>query len=255
MEGRLGAGTHWADANASWLVAPNITPDKETGAGNWSDDTMARAIREGIGHDGRTLFPIMPYQNYAAMSDEDLASVIVYIRTIPPVRNQLPIADIPFPVKYLISGIPQPITGAVPEPDLSTPEKRGQYLARMGSCADCHTPQEKGQRIAGMDFAGGFVFSLPTGVVASANITPDASGISYYDESLFVHAMRDGKVGARQMNAAMPWIIYGKMNDEDLKAVFAYLKTLKPVKHRVDNAAPATYCKRCRQTHGLGDSN
>jgi len=125
----------------------------------------------------------------------------------------------------------------------------------MGSCADCHTPQEKGQRMAGLDFAGGFVFSLPTGVVASANITPDASGISYYDESLFVHAMRDGKVGARQMNAAMPWIIYGKMNDEDLKAVFAYLKTLKPVKHRIDNAAPATYCKRCRQTHGLGDSN
>jgi mono/diheme cytochrome c family protein len=255
VEGRLGAGTHWADANASWLVAPNITPDKETGAGNWSDDTLARAIREGIGHDGRALFPVMPYQNYASLSDEDLASVIVYIRTIPPVRNQLPVADIPFPVKYLIRGIPEPITSAVPGPDLSTPEKRGGYLTKMGSCADCHTPQEKGQRMAGLDFAGGFVFSLPTGVVASANITPDASGISYYDESLFVHAMRDGKVGARQMNAAMPWIIYGKMNDEDLKAVFAYLKTLKPVKHRVDNAAPATYCKRCGQKHGLGDSN
>lgn len=75
-EGRLGAGTRWADANLPWVVAPNITPDKETGAGNWTDDMLARAIREGIGHDGRTLFPIMPYQNYRSLSDEDLASVI-----------------------------------------------------------------------------------------------------------------------------------------------------------------------------------
>jgi len=252
---REGAGTHWADANLPWLVAPNITPDKETGAGNWSDDALARAIREGIGHDGRTLFPVMPYPNYRTLSDEDLASVIVYIRSIPAVRNQLPLSDIPFPQKYLIRSLPQPINAPVPASDLSTPALRGAFLTRMGSCADCHTPVEDGKPIAGLDFAGGFVFSLQTGVVASANITPDASGISYYDEALFVHAIRDGKVGARQMNPAMPWWFYSKMTDEDLKAIFAYLKTLKPVKHRVDNAAPATYCKRCKQTHGLGASN
>jgi len=74
MEGRLGSGHIWADQQMPWLVASNITPDKETGAGNWSDDTLARAIREGIGHDGRTLFPLMPYPNYRQMSDEDLAS-------------------------------------------------------------------------------------------------------------------------------------------------------------------------------------
>ena len=64
------------------IVAPNLTPDPETGAGNWTDDQLARAIREGIGHDGRALFPMMPYTHFREMSDEDLASVIVYLRSL-----------------------------------------------------------------------------------------------------------------------------------------------------------------------------
>ena len=106
-----------------------------------------------------------------------------------------------------------------------------------------------------MDFAGGFVFALPTGVVASANITPDPSGISYYDEALFMRALREGKVGARQLNAAMPWWFYSRMTDEDLKSVFAFLQTLKPVKHQLDNTEPPTYCRLCKQKHGFGHTN
>jgi hypothetical protein len=106
-----------------------------------------------------------------------------------------------------------------------------------------------------LEFAGGFVLDVPSGAVAATNITPDASGISYYDENLFLHAMQEGKVGARQLSSVMPWWYYGKMNDEDLKSIFAYLKTLKPVSHRVDNTEPPTECKRCRQKHGLGDKN
>jgi len=108
--------------------APNITPDKETGAGNWTDDQMARAIREGIGFDGRALFPMMPYENFRRMSDEDLASIIVYLRTIPPVKRQVPKTELIFPVKYLIKNAPAPLTEPVPEPNLSTPEKRGEYF-------------------------------------------------------------------------------------------------------------------------------
>jgi mono/diheme cytochrome c family protein len=255
VEGRQGAGQVWPDKQLSWLVAPNITSDKETGAGNWSDDVLARAIREGIGHDGRALFPVMPYPNFRSMSDEDLASVIVYIRTLPPVKSQLPQTRIPFPLNLLIKGVPEPVTIAVPAPDSSTAVSRGSYLVKMGSCADCHTPQERGQQLPGMEFAGGFVLDVPTGAVAASNITPDTSGISYYDETLFLHAMREGKVGARQLSAVMPWWYYGQMNDDDLKSIFAYLKTLKPVSHRVDNAEPPTDCKRCRQKHGLGDKN
>ena len=254
-EGTLGAGARWANADLPWVMVPNITPDKETGAGTWTDDMLARAIREGIGHDGRALFSLMPYPHYRNLSDEDLASVIVYIRTLPPVRNQLPTLQMPSPFKFFINNAPQPITEPVPPPDQSTPVLRGAYLANMGDCTDCHTPQERGRPLAGLDFAGGFVMKEPTGTVASANITPDASGISYYDENLFIHALRDGKVGARGLNASMPWWFYGKMTDDDLKSVFAYLRTLKPIKHRVDNTVPPTYCKICRMKHGLGDSN
>ena len=91
------------------VVAPNLTPDPETGAGNWTDDQLARAIREGIGHDGRTLFPMMPYGEYKAMGDEDLASLVVYLMPLAPVRHPLPKTEIIFPVKYLIRSAPQPV--------------------------------------------------------------------------------------------------------------------------------------------------
>src|SRR5262249_53240434 len=122
------------------IIAPNLTPDEETGAGSWSDDAMTRAIREGIGHDNRTLFPIMPYAHYRNMPDEDLASIVVYLRSLPPVKNALPATDVIFPVKYLIRNAPEPIIGPVQQPDISDPVKRGQFLVNLVGCADCHTP-------------------------------------------------------------------------------------------------------------------
>jgi hypothetical protein len=92
------------------VVSPNLTPDLETGTGTWSDDALATAIRGGIGHDGRTLIPMMPYEGYRHMPDEDLASVIVFLRSLPPVRNPIPKTAIIFPVKYLIRSAPQPVT-------------------------------------------------------------------------------------------------------------------------------------------------
>ncbi len=237
------------------VVAPNLTPDPETGAGNWSDDALARAIREGIGHDGRTLFPMMPYEGFRHLPDEDLASIVVYLRSLPAVRNPLPKTEIIFPVKYLIRSAPQPITAPVPVPDLSSPVKRGAFLVTVAVCGDCHTPQEKGQALAGMELGGGAVFEGPWGRVASMNLTPDASGIPYYNESLFVEAIRTGYVKARPLNQIMPWFVYRNMTDEDLKAIFAYLKTLAPVKHGVDNTEPPTYCPVCRATHGGGAQN
>jgi mono/diheme cytochrome c family protein len=256
IEAKLGAGEIFPDEGLPGkIVAPNLTPDPVTGTGRWSDDQLARAIREGIGHDGRTLFPLMPYKGFRILSDEDLASVVVYLRSLPPVRNALPATQIDFPVKYLIRNAPQPLTEPVAAPDLSTPEKRGAYLVRLASCGECHTPQQRGQRNDALAFGGGLEFAGPLPTVTSANITPDASGISYYDENLFVQAMRTGKVKARQLSSMMPWIDYGTMTDEDLKAVFAYLRTLKPVKHRIDNSLPPTRCKLCQGKHGAGDQN
>jgi mono/diheme cytochrome c family protein len=237
------------------LVASNISSDLETGAGGWTDDMLARAIREGIGHDGRALFPLMPYMNYREMPDEDLAAVIIYLRSIPPVKNALPASQIKFPLSRFYLSAPQPITASVPQPDLSNPVKRGAFLARMASCANCHTLEDRGAPKKGLEFAGGFVLGPPSHAVASVNITPDPSGISYYDEPLFLEAMRTGQVKARKLDAIMPWAYYRGMDDEDLKAMWAYLKTLPPVKHRVDNAEPPTPCKLCGNAHGAGDKN
>jgi len=240
------------------VVASNITPDPETGAGTWTDDQLARAIREGIGHDGRALFPLMPYQNYRSLSDEDVASIVVHLRALPPVRLQQPTTEIVFPVRHLIRSVPEPLPAPVPAPDVSTPEKRGAYLVTIAGCANCHTPQdERGQPLSGMEFGGGFILDGPWGRVASANLTPAPSGIPYYDVALFTEVLRTGRVKARTINQVMPWHVFGGMTDDDIAAIYAHLTTLKSVAHRVTNAEnePPTFCKLCRQRHGYGNQN
>ena len=236
-------------------MASNITSDPQTGAGSWTDDQLARAIREGIGHDGRTLFPIMPYARFHSMSDEDLASIVVYLRSLPPVHHELPATEIIFPVKYLIRNAPEPLQSIVASPDTSDRTAYGKYLTTITGCEDCHTPYHNGQSIPGTDFAGGFLLQVPGETAAAANLTPDASGIGYYDETLFLEAMHTGAVRARKLSPLMPFAVYGNMTDDDLKAIFAYLKTAKAVRHRVDNSLPPTYCKLCQQKHGAGDQN
>src|SRR5688500_2879619 len=253
--GKKCAGAVFAEDGMEWLVAPNITPDVETGAGSWTDEQLARAIREGIGHDGRRLFPVMPYENFRNMSDEDLASVITYIRSIEPVRNKLPKTQIPEPLK---AALPPhaPITTQVSAHHAYNQVARGRYMATLGNCVTCHTPMnEKGQPMMEMAFAGGFHLKGTWGDVYSANITPDPTGISYYDEALFIRTMRTGHVGARKLNYVMPTGYFKNMTDDDLKAIFAYLRTLRPVKHRLDNMEEATLCPLDGQKHGFGDRN
>jgi Cytochrome c len=229
------------------IVAPNLTPDPETGSGRWSDDQIARSIREGVKHDDTILFPMMPYAQYRVLSDEDLASVVVYLRSLTPVRNPLPASHINFPVNYLVRGAAEPVLDPVPGPDPSDVHARGKYLVALG--CGCHTVSDK------LGYAGGEHLAGPWGDVTSVNITPDASGISYYTEASFITAMRTGYVGARKLNSIMPFGEFKNLTDDDLKAIYGYLRTLAPVKHRVDNTLPATYCKLCKQKHGAGDQN
>jgi mono/diheme cytochrome c family protein len=255
--GNLGAGEEIPLKNLPGRIfAPNITPDNETGAGTWTDDQLARAIREGVGHDGRALFNLMPYEKFSEMSDQDLASVVVYLRSLPPVRHDVPKTELIFPVMYLIRNVPQPLRDPVPAPDLSTPLKRGKYMTTMGVCTDCHTPiDDHGQRLPGLDWAGGQIMEGPFGRVATMNLTSDPSGIPYYDEKMFIDAIRMGSVRARILNPIMPFEFYSGMTDQDLAAIFAFVHQLPPVKHRVDNTEPPTYCKICKQTHGGGSQN
>jgi mono/diheme cytochrome c family protein len=253
-----GGGRVLAADGMPWLSASNISSDAQTGAGNWTDDMIARAIREGIGHDDRTLFPMMPYQNYRHMSDEDLASVITYIRSLPAVRQEHPRTAVPFPVSRLINSAPQPVETGVPTPDLGTPEKRGAYLVTLGSCGDCHTPRDgKGAPLPGLAFSGGGTFGYEGArqAKAASNLTPSPSGIPYYDEALFLEVIRTGRVRERELSDVMPWALYRNMTDGDLKSIFAYLKTLQPVDHYVDNALPPTKCAKCNLEHGGGERN
>lgn len=254
--GRELTGRNWAPDGAPFVTAQNLTPDPETGIGNLSDDQLARAIREGISHDGRTLFPIMPYRNFSAMPDEDLAAVIVYLRSLTPVRNPLAPSAVPFPLNRLMNGLPQPIDAPVTA-DLSTPDKRGAHIVRIASCGECHSPRDsRGNQPEGMEFSGGTPMPFEgRKTIFAANITPGVNGIPYYTEDLFVEVMRTGKVKARELDPMMPTTFYRNMTDQDLKDVFAYLKTLKPVDHYVDNTKPATQCERCNLVHGGGERN
>ncbi len=256
VAGTLGAGRNMAREDVPFLSSANITPDEGTGAGAWSDDSLARAIREGVGHDGRALFPLMPYQGYRVLSDDDLASVVAYIRTLSPVRRATPAAAIPFPVNRLINTLPEPIAAPVAAPDRSNQVAYGGYLTTIAGCSDCHTPRDaQDQPVPGLAFGGGQPVQGSKTRVAAMNLTPDPAGIPYYDDDLFVNFMRTGFVGAREISDAMPWAIYGAMTDEDLRAIFAYLRTLAPVKHRVDNDLEPTPCPVCKLAHGGGDKN
>jgi mono/diheme cytochrome c family protein len=256
VSGTEGGGRILPDDFRGRAVASNITPDQETGAGNWSDDQLARAIREGVGHDGRALSSRMPYRYYRKMSDEDVASVVVHLRSLPPIHRALPKTEMGFPLKYLMRSVPEPIADAVSGPDPSNQIQRGEYLVNLGHCSACHTPRDRGQPTsAGMEFSGGTTLREWNMSAASANITPDASGISYYDAALFIRVLRTGFVGARKLSSVMPFAQFRNMNDDDLSAVFSYLRRLPLVHHRVDNSLPPTYCKLCRLQHGAGDQN
>ena len=248
---KKGAGHVWE--GRPWLVSPNLTPDKETGAGTWTDDMFARAIREGIGHDGRVLHPQMWYGAFRSLSDDDLASVIVYLRSLPPVRNALPVTTLPAGRPPLEA--PRPLDAAVPSPELSTPAARGAYLARVADCQGCHTAWE-----APLDpglFGGGNrieLFGRPA--VFSANLTAAPSGIgAFYDERLFREVLRSGRLKGRDISPVMPWIVFAAMTDQDLDAIFAFLRSQHPVNHAVSNTDDPTPCPVCGQAHGLGDRN
>jgi mono/diheme cytochrome c family protein len=250
LKGELYDGTFSPDG----LVCPNITPDKETGAGTWSDAQFERAIRHGMGHDGRELSDYMPYAFFRSMTDEDVASVIVYLRSLPAVRNPLPKRNVPFEIKVNLHPEMEPKLAA----DASEQVKHGWYLVRIAQCNDCHTPNdEKGNARTEMMFGGGQRMAGAWGDVVTPNITLDPSGISHYDEAMFLKTIRTGHAsgGVRELNTFMPFPYFRNMTDEDLKAIFAFLRTVPPVRHHVDNSEALTYCPICRQRHGFGDKN
>lgn len=241
--------TPWATYRRRHRLKISTKPRKLFGVDRGPRDNIAESRV-----DGHLIDPtIMPYEFYRSMSDEDLASVVVYLRSIPPIRNVLPASRIS---RNIVAPYAIPIYAPVPRPELSTPIKRGAYLVQLGACQWCHTLRDANRKtLPGLEFAGGDLITTPDFQVTSANLTPDPSGISYYDEAVFLKVMRTGKVGARKIRPIMPWWFFGQMPDDDLKAIFAYLRTVKPVHHRVDNNEPVAYCRICKLKHHGGALN
>jgi mono/diheme cytochrome c family protein len=258
-EGMLGAGWNLPVPELGDVEAPNITPDPETGIGNWSDDAIARAIQEGVSADGRALFPIMPYLHFRNLDNEDLASIVVYLRSIPPVKHTVPRSKLVAPLNLLVNTMPQPLALHADPPTRATAVARGAYLVNtIANCGDCHTPADKGVPLPGMDFAGGGLFHEPGQngkAVFSVNVTSDPSGIAHYDDALFIQTLRTGQVGGRMLSHIMPFENFKNMSEDDLRDIFAYLKSVPKVKHRINNTDPPTQCPICKQTHGLGSMN
>lgn len=220
-------------------IAPNITPDRETGIGEWTDGDIARAIREGKHRDGHVLGPPMPFAQYRGLSDRDLSAMVAYLRTLPPVRNAVPRSR--YAVRVPASYGP-PVT-SVPEPSREDPAKYGEYLAGpVAHCVGCHTPLTADGRLdEARRFAGGFAFAGPQGTVYSSNLTPHAeTGLGRWTDAEIARAIVNGtKRTGGTLSAPMPWPYYaGRVTDADVRAIVAYLRTLPAIANAVPRPRP-----------------
>jgi mono/diheme cytochrome c family protein len=223
--------------------AANITP---AGIGRWTDGQIFRAITTGVGHDGHAMFPVMPYQSYGKLDSNDIVAVIAYLRTLAPVAHDIaaPVSD--FPMSIIINTIPKKATlTRMPSPDDSV--AYGKYLFTAAACHDCHTPFENGKYDETKLMAGGRMFTLPSGTIYSANITPDEeTGLGFWSRDAFLNQFRQYRDSATahrklqpgDMQTIMPWTAYTGMTDKDLAAIYDYLRTIPAINSQVPKFKP-----------------
>jgi len=242
--GTEGAGGHVFDDDLAGLPGDfygrNVTP---AALGTWSDGEVIRAITTGVTRDNLALFPLMPYPRYRVMDREDIESIVAYMRSLKPIENHVTERSLHFPMQFIIRTLPSAPAHA-PRPPESDRVAYGRYLANAASCGDCHTQiDDRGEFVPNMEFAGGMTFRFAVGgFVRSANITPDAdTGIGTWTEAQFVQTFkaherqvpRDLTLEEQRENTVMPWTLYSGITENDLRAIYAYLRTVKPIVHRV----------------------
>jgi mono/diheme cytochrome c family protein len=209
--------------------AANITPDADTGIGNWSDEQIGKAIREGIRPDGSLIGPPMPIELYREMSDSDVNAIIAYLRQVKPVSNKVEKSQYAFPLPPAY-GPPVDSVADVPNTD---PVRYGAYLAGpLGHCVECHTPMVEGRRdFAAKLGAGGFAFRGPWGVSVARNITPDPnSGLGHWSDEQIKTAITQGvRADGSKLMPPMPFDYYHNIDAQDLDAIVVYLRSLPPL--------------------------
>ena len=214
--------------------ASNITPDVETGIGSWSDEEIIIAIREGKRPDGSLIGPAMPIALYRGMSDRDAQAIAAYLRSIPPVRNEVPASeyDIPLPADY------GPPLGEVPEVAYYDLGAYGEYLAGpIANCIYCHTPIVDGWRdYENMLGAGGHEMEGPWGETTARNITPDwDTGLGRWNSRKMRTAITKGlRPDGDELGPPMPYERYATMDRQDLSAILAYVRSLPQIENDTD---------------------
>jgi hypothetical protein len=240
VSGTLGEGGEYFGPEMGFpgkFYSKNITP---ANLKDWTDGEIFRAITSGVDKDGKALFPVMPYLNYGKLDKEDIYDIIAFIRSLPPIVRETPESKASFPMNFIINTIPSKPQFAT-KPDRSDSVQYGAYLVNMAGCRDCHTKVEKGQLIMEQAFAGGRDFKMPRGTVYSANISPDKeNGIGKWTEDEFISRFKNyldpvsyGKLRPGQVNTVMPWAMFAGMDTSDLRSIYLYLQTVKPMKNKV----------------------
>jgi len=213
------------DVGIAKIYSKNITPDKETGIGKYTDEEIARVLRYGVHPDGAPVLDFMPFHN---TSDEDLTAIISYLRSQKPVRNVIPENTYGVMGKVVKAFMIRPVgpDGEVPKTvDRDTTAAYGKYLAvDVAECNGCQTKRDLAGKFTGEPFAGGNEIE---GFV-TPNLTPDPTGRTYnWTQQNFIERFRMGKL---YPNSPMPWNSFKRMTDDELKAIYKFLRSTKPVK-------------------------
>lgn len=226
------AECHGADAGGSImadegpfgpLAAPNLTRGPGSVTASFTPADWERAIRHGLRADGTSLI-IMPSETYTYLADRDLAAIVGYLQSLPPVDRQMPRTKLTFLGRALVGFGVMPVLVADITPQVEhvasvTPDSSagyGRYLADIGGCRACHGPSLAGGLEAG-----------PPGSPPSSNLTP--RGIGHYSRADFERALREGKrPDGSPISEAMPWKLYAKMTAEEIAALWAYLQSVPP---------------------------
>jgi cytochrome c553 len=244
--GTLGGGGDVFDQNMGFpgrFISRNLTP---TSLGDWTDGELFRAITSGVSRVGSALFPVMPYPHYSQLDEQDIHAVIAYLRTLDPIENELESSKADFPVNIIINTMP--VKSDLKErPAKEDVINYGRYMITAAACTDCHTRMEGGKYV-GAPYAGGNEFILPGGsVVRASNITPhEITGIGSWTKEMFVARFKmyadstylPRKVLPGEMQTLMPWQMYGGMSEEDLGAIYEYLRTIPAVENIVVRFTP-----------------
>ena len=264
------AGGKRIDTPFGTIYSPNLTPDRETGLGAWSDEEFSRALRYGVRRDGARYYPAFPYPNFTKMVRDDLLAIRAYLATLTPVPNSPPAPELRWPLNYRIvmrawnflffrPGIFEP------NQQKSTEWNRGAYLvAGAAHCGACHTPKNLfGADRGGRAFGGGLVL----GWFAPRLDGAERSGLKSWSVGDIVEYLQSGRNARSHAGGLMAEVVANstsKMSDADVRAIAVYLKDLPagksdpfvtPPPQAEMEAGKAVYahaCVACHEADGSG---